>query len=100
VQLDLAWWELGERDPSAAELLASPSFQSARKEWDGVPNLLTKLWLASGSNPRWGALMIWTGDKPPVARLPRNISAELIGRPPDHRLSFDVIELNPTSRHG
>lgn len=98
--LELAWWELGHRDPSAVELVANPSFQSARQEWDRVPNLLTKLWLSSEATPRWGALMIWSGDKPPPARLPRNISAEIIGRPADHRLSFDVLDSKPTLKHG
>ena len=92
MQLELAWWELGDGDPPVDALLSNPSFQAAQQDWAQVPNLLTKLWLASGAAPRWGALMIWNGEKPPLARLPRNVSAEIIGRPPDHRLFFDVLD--------
>lgn len=92
MRLELAWWELVGDDPSVDALLANPSLHAARREWSLVPNLVTKLWLSAGAPARWGALMIWNGDKPPLAQLPRNISAEIIGRPPDQRLSFDVLD--------
>jgi trans-2,3-dihydro-3-hydroxyanthranilate isomerase len=92
VLLELAWWELGEGDPRVEELAANASIQSAQEEWRDVPNLCEKLWLISSATRRWGALMLWDGDKPALARLPRNVSAQVIGRPPDHRISFAVLE--------
>jgi hypothetical protein len=92
MRVELAWWDLGAGDPDADELAASPAIQQAFAEWDRVPNLTTKLWLISRDAGHWGALMLWHGEKPDRANLPRNISAELIGRPPDHRIAFDVVE--------
>jgi hypothetical protein len=100
VLLELAWWELGDDDPPVEELLANPSFQSARKEWHDVPNLVAKFWLSSATSRRWGALMIWLGDKPPLARMPSNVSATMLGRPPDHRLAFDVLDKKPNLELG
>lgn len=95
MRVELAWWDLGADDPDADALAASPEIQRAFAEWDRVPNLTTKLWLASRDTRRWGALMLWHGDKPDPANLPRNVSAELLGRPPDHRLAFEVMERPP-----
>jgi len=95
VLLELAWWELGDGDPRVEELAANPNIQSAHEEWRDVPNLRAKLWLSSPVTRRWGALMLWEGDKPALAQLPRNVSAQVIGRPADHRISFDVLDATP-----
>lgn len=92
MRVELAWWDLGADDPDADELAASPAIQRAFAEWDRVPNLTAKLWLVSRDARHWGALMLWHGETPDRASLPRNVSAELIGRPPDHRIAFDVVE--------
>jgi hypothetical protein len=91
MRIELAWWDLDENDPDPQVLSASLTDQ-VLEEWARVPSLTTKLWLVSASPPRWGALMIWHADKPEVEKMPSNISAKVIGRPPDHRTAFDVLQ--------
>ncbi|MCX4028190.1 hypothetical protein H0A36_20440 [Endozoicomonas sp. SM1973] len=90
MRIELAWWDLNENDPTQNFLSTSLTNQIL-EQWALVPNLTMKLWLGSEDTPRWGALMIWHGDKPDVAKMPRNMSADIIGRPPDHRIAFDVL---------
>lgn len=92
MRLEVAWWDLGPGDPDAAALAANPAIQRALAEWRDIPNLTTKRWLVSADGRRWGALTLWHGEKPDPASLPRNVSAERIGRPPDHRIAFEVLE--------
>lgn len=90
MHIELAWWDLDENDPEVGVLSASLTNQIL-KEWELVPNLTMKFWLASEDVPRWGSLMIWHGDKPEPSKMPPNISAEIIRRRPDHRITFDVL---------
>ncbi|GAA5444271.1 hypothetical protein Misp06_02457 [Microbulbifer sp. NBRC 101763] len=89
MRIELAWWDLDDNDPAPDELKGCLT-DEVLKEWELVPNMITKLWLVSEDTPRWGALMIWCGDKPNLSDMPPNISAEIINRPPDHRIAFDV----------
>ncbi len=88
--IELAWWDLNENDPDVDFLAASLNSQVLR-QWEGVHNMTAKLWLVSRNTPRWGALMIWHGAKPDISTMPPNMSAQIIGRPPDHRTAFDVL---------
>jgi hypothetical protein len=49
-----------------------------------------KLWIADRGARQWGAIMVWESAAPLAETLPPNRGAELIGRPPDCRMRFDV----------
>lgn len=97
MRIELAWWDLEQSDPDAAALCSSLT-QQVRDDWAHVPNLMMKLWLVSGDSPRWGALTIWEGDKPERSKMPGNISAQMIGREPDHRITLEVSAI--VAAHG
>jgi hypothetical protein len=83
--LDLSFWEL-DGEPSVDALQAA----IAVEEWERVEGLRLKLWIADRANRRWGAIMLWDPDRPAGAVLPPNRAAELIGRPADYRMRFEV----------
>ncbi|UCM91529.1 hypothetical protein [Streptomyces marincola] len=87
MRAELVWWELdgtGRTIDSLNEHLRT----GAVEPWAQVPGLRLKLWIADRAGNRWGAVMIWENERP--AHLPPNLAAGLIGRPPTHRLAFDV----------
>lgn len=88
MRVDIAWWEL-DGTPQTIDSLRDHLRDEAVPVWTGVPGLRLKLWIADRERNRWGAVMLWVGDRPDEA-LPPNRAAELIGRPPDHRTRFDV----------
>lgn len=89
MRVDVVWWELEGTGQTVASLR-----EQLRREgtgaWRAVPGLVFKAWLADPDAQRWGAVMLWDPDRPAGDRLPPNRAAELIGRPPTHRLRFDT----------
>jgi hypothetical protein len=83
--VDLSLWDL-DGGPAVDALQAA----IAVDEWERVEGLRLKLWIADRANRRWGAIMLWDHERPPSAALPPNRAAELIGRPADHRMRFEV----------
>ncbi|MDA0181696.1 hypothetical protein OJ997_15425 [Solirubrobacter phytolaccae] len=83
--VDIAFWDVDDVDALHAA--------TAVEEWRGIDGLRLKLWIVDRERGRWGAIMLWDGERP--ASLPPNRAAELIGRPADHRLTFDVAEVAP-----
>ncbi|RFU86771.1 hypothetical protein DY218_10385 [Streptomyces triticagri] len=91
MRADLVWWSLddtagGQTVDSLSEALSDGDV----REWTEVPGLAAKFWLSDRAGNRWGAVMIWSGERPPNAELPPNRAAELIGAPPTFRTAFDV----------
>ncbi|MBW5481392.1 hypothetical protein [Streptomyces bambusae] len=88
MRVDVAWWDLdgtGRSIDALAERLADEGIDA----WTEVPGLVLKVWVSDRTANRWGAVMLWT-ERPDTALLPPNRAAELIGRPPAHRSSFEV----------
>ncbi|SFO01192.1 hypothetical protein [Xenorhabdus japonica] len=94
MKIELAWWDLDDNDPNV-DILSASLTKQILEEWENVPNLTKKFWFTSNKGSCWGAMMIWNGDKPDISVMPNNISGEIIGRVPDHRIIFDVLnEIN------
>ncbi|MEV6054599.1 hypothetical protein [Streptomyces sp. NPDC052107] len=87
MRVDIAWWEL-DGSPQTIDSLREHLRDGTVEAWREVPGLRLKFWMADRQHNRWGAVMLWESDRP--ADLPANRAAELIGRPPTHRTSFDV----------
>jgi hypothetical protein len=81
--VDIAFWDLEAHQLDA--LRASVDVDA----WTRVDGLRLKLWIADRGTCRWGAVMVWDPDRPDT--LPPNRAAELIGRPADHRMRFEVV---------
>lgn len=94
--VSIVWWDLPDSGPTIDALRADLS-DAVVGEWDRVPGLLLKVWIADRATNRWGALMVWAGDPPQV--LPANRAAELIGRPPTRRERFTAAAFAPPSFH-
>jgi trans-2,3-dihydro-3-hydroxyanthranilate isomerase len=89
MRVDIAWWDLASS--AALDSLRHGLDSTVLEDWTGVPGLRQKLWLADPWGTRWGAVMVWDGDRPPSAKLPPNQAAEMIGRAADHRGRFEVV---------
>jgi len=87
--MDISWWELDGTEWTA-DGLREHLREGAAEAWADVPGLRLKCWVADRRRNLWGAVMLWEADCPPVEVLPPNRAAELIGRPPTHRLRFEV----------
>lgn len=87
MRVDIAWWDL-DRSAATIDSLREHLRDGTADQWAEVPGLRLKFWMADRERNRWGAVMLWEGDRPGV--LPPNRAAELIGGPPDHRLTFDI----------
>jgi hypothetical protein len=87
MRADLAWWDL-DGTSQTIDTLREHLRDGAVTPWADVPGLRLKFWIADRDHNRWGAVMLWENDRP--AELPPNLAAGLIGRPPTHRMSFDV----------
>ncbi|MEU9224284.1 hypothetical protein AB0D40_07920 [Streptomyces massasporeus] len=87
MRVDIAWWEL-DGSPQTIDSLREHLRDGAVDPWREVPGLRLKLWMADRQHNRWGAVMLWEADRP--ADLPANHATALIGRPPTHRIRFDV----------
>ncbi|RZU36365.1 hypothetical protein EV284_3853 [Streptomyces sp. BK022] len=97
MRLEIAWWDLDDSPQSIRTLNAHLS-EGVTGDWAGVPGLKVKYWVADQAHNRWGAVMVWETDRPAGQPLPPNRAADLIGRPPDHRMGFAVEALaDPTA---
>jgi trans-2,3-dihydro-3-hydroxyanthranilate isomerase len=90
MRVDIAWWELDGSTTQTIDSLREHVDADMVSEWARVPGLRMKLWLADRKTNRWGAVMVWESDRPTERPLPENRAAELIGRPADQRLRFEV----------
>jgi hypothetical protein len=89
VKLEIAWWDL-DGSPQDVESLRAHLRDGVTDDWAEVPGLRVKFWIADPDRNRWGAVMVWETDRPADRPLPANRAADLIGRPPDHRMRCDV----------
>lgn len=87
--MEYVWWELAPGEPDIRQLQAQLE-QVDLAVWQRIDALQAKYWIMTESPPRWGAAMVWRGEKPDLAMLPLNVAAEAIGRLPDVWLSFTV----------
>ncbi|MGQ4388343.1 hypothetical protein [Streptomyces sp. SAS_270] len=85
MRLDIVWWDL-DQSSATIDSLREHLRQDAVEQWAGVRGLRLKFWMADRDRNRWGAVMVWEGDRPQV--LPPNRASELIGCPPTHRSVF------------
>jgi hypothetical protein len=97
MRVDIAWWDL-DGSPQTIDSLRSHLRDDALPAWADVPGLRLKFWIADRGANRWGAVMLWETDRPADQALPPNRAAELIGRPPKHRLRF-TVEAAVEGRH-
>lgn len=89
MRADLVWWDLDGAPETLAALRAQLRADGVGP-WPDVPGLRLKLWLSDPDQSRWGAVMVWQDERPDAGLLPPNVAADLIGRPPDHRIRFEV----------
>jgi hypothetical protein len=87
MRVEIAWWDL-DGTSQTIDTLREHLRDGAVTPWGEVPGLRLKFWMADRDHNRWGAVMLWEHDRP--SALPPNLAAGLIGRPPTHRVSFDV----------
>ncbi|RLM27275.1 hypothetical protein BIY29_03390 [Brenneria alni] len=87
--MECVWWELTEKDPDIARLRTQLAHTDITV-WHPIGALQAKYWIMNESPPRWGAVILWRGEKPALSVLPPNLAAEAIGRSPDVRLHFTV----------
>lgn len=87
--MECIWWELSSEDPDIDQLKMKLD-EVELGDWKMIDVLHAKYWIMSKSPARWGAVMLWCGDKPDLSILPLNVSAMVIGRPPDVKLQFVV----------
>jgi hypothetical protein len=89
MRVDIAWWDL-DGSNQTIDSLNDHLRGGVTGKWARVPGLRLKLWVADRERNLWGAVMVWEGERPAARLLPPNHAAELIGRPPDHRLRLEV----------
>lgn len=89
MNLEIAWWDL-DGSPQSVDSLREHLRDGVTDDWADVPGLRVKFWVADRDRNRWGAVMVWETDRPAAHLLPPNRAAELIGRPPGHRMRFAV----------
>lgn len=87
--MECVWWELAPGEPDIEQLKMQLE-QIDLAVWQRIDALHAKYWIMNQTPPRWGAVMLWCGEKPDLTVLPLNMAAEAIGRPPDVRLRFTV----------
>ncbi|MFJ8731426.1 hypothetical protein [Streptomyces bauhiniae] len=98
MRLEIAWWDLDD-SPDSIRALNEHLSEGVTGDWAEVPGLRVKYWVADPAHNRWGAVMVWETDRPAGHPLPPNRAADLIGRPPDHRMGFAVEALaDPAAR--
>ncbi|WP_369869748.1 PhzF family phenazine biosynthesis protein [Burkholderia cepacia] len=87
--VDIVWWNLDGSEQSIESLKARVD-DSTLARWSNVPGLREKHWIADEDRNRWGAIMLWDGERPPAHLLPPNDAQKLIGLPVAERLRFSV----------
>jgi hypothetical protein len=86
--VDISLWDLDGCEQTVESLRAS--IDEGLDDWARVEGLRWKLWIEDRQNHRWGAVMLWDPDRPAGQALPPNQAAQVIGRPADHRMRFEV----------
>ncbi|MCJ1680417.1 hypothetical protein MTF65_24350 [Streptomyces sp. APSN-46.1] len=89
MRVDISWWDL-DGSSQTIDSLREHLRDGAVDTWAEVPGLQLKFWIADRERNRWGAVMVWETDRPAGEELPPNRAAELIGRPPGHRMHFEA----------
>ncbi|MEV0171129.1 PhzF family phenazine biosynthesis isomerase [Streptomyces sp. NPDC050803] len=88
MNLEIAWWDLDGRPVTVDGLQRHLGEDGVVGSWQEVAGLHEKYWIADRAGNRWGAVMVWDGERPDV--LPENRAAGLIGGPVTHRERFEV----------
>ncbi|MGL4749562.1 MAG: hypothetical protein ACRCYF_17785 [Shewanella sp.] len=89
MMMECVWWELAPEDPDIRTLQRQLD-EVDLTVWQQINALQAKYWIMNDTPPQWGAVMLWSSDKPDLTELPLNIAAESIGRQPDVRFKFSV----------
>jgi hypothetical protein len=84
----VAWWDLADSGQTV-ESLREFLREEAVDRFSRTPGLRLKFWISDEAAGRWGAVFLWESAEAAAAPLPAR-AAELIGRPPTHRWSFEV----------
>ncbi|QCP53613.1 PhzF family phenazine biosynthesis protein [Trinickia violacea] len=87
--VDIAWWDL-DGSKETIESLKARVDDSTLARWSNVPGLREKHWIADTDRNRWGAIMLWDGERPAAHLMPPNDAQTLIGLPVAERLRFSV----------
>ncbi len=87
--VDIVWWDLDGSTQTIASLKAHLN-DDVIGRWTKVPGLRMKHWIADPEKNRWGAMMLWDEDRPPLHLLPPNDAQNLIGLPVAQRARFAV----------
>ncbi|MGW3582058.1 PhzF family phenazine biosynthesis isomerase [Streptomyces rubiginosohelvolus] len=88
MNLEIAWWDLENSFATVDDLERHLGEDGVVENWKEVGGLHEKYWIADRAGNRWGAVMVWDGERP--AELPENKAAQLIGGPVTHRERFEV----------
>ncbi|WP_097866735.1 PhzF family phenazine biosynthesis protein [Streptomyces sp. rh34] len=98
MNLEIAWWDLQDAFTTVDDLERHLREDGVVEQWKQVSGLHEKFWIADRAGNRWGAVMVWDGERP--ADLPENKAAQLIGAPVTHRERFEVQAAVRGSGHG
>ncbi|MFF3642585.1 hypothetical protein [Streptomyces sp. NPDC002564] len=89
MRVDVAWWHL-DGTPQTIDSMRAHLRENTLHRWTKVPGLRLKIYLADREQNRWGAIMLWEDERPPLDEMPPNSALALIGRPPDVRVTFEA----------
>lgn len=92
MRMSVIWWEL-DFSEQTIDTLNDHLTAEGIAAWAEVANLHEKYWIADPERNRWGAVMVWDSEPAAEQAMPPNRASELIGFPPTHRLSFDVVAM-------
>ncbi|MCX4824942.1 hypothetical protein OG883_34820 [Streptomyces sp. NBC_01142] len=84
----VVWWDLAGSGQTI-ESLRGFLRDEAVDRFSRIEGLRLKFWISDAATDRWGAVLLWESAEAAAAPLPSR-AAELIGRPPVVRFSFDV----------
>jgi trans-2,3-dihydro-3-hydroxyanthranilate isomerase len=88
MKMEIAWWDLEGSPATVQSLERHLNEHGVVHNWQAVEGLREKFWIADPDGKRWGAVMVWDGERP--ASLPENLAASLVGSPITHRDRFEV----------
>ncbi|MEU8958562.1 hypothetical protein AB0C93_30180 [Streptomyces sp. NPDC048518] len=89
MRVDVAWWHL-DGTPQTIDSMRAHLRENTLDHWTKVPGLRLKIYFADREQNRWGAMMLWEHERPPLDEMPPNAALALIGRPPDVRATFEA----------
>jgi trans-2,3-dihydro-3-hydroxyanthranilate isomerase len=87
--VDIVWWNL-DGSPQTIESLKARVDEPTIARWSNVAGLREKHWIADTAKNRWGAIMLWEGERPSAHLMPPNDAQAAIGLPVAERLRFSV----------